>query len=145
MKHLVKFGRINMKASPELLTQIPFKIQFVPTIFSYVPGRDSEILSIRSLYDPNEMRKFCENIMMSVIENIGYDNVNEFLKIPRKTALKVRKLEKNEIVEPNKFSVLLLSKEDSKVYKKIALKYSEIIDFGKTKRTYKTTVLQIFI
>lgn len=41
--HLVKFGRINKETEYHTLNFVPFYISFVPTIFSYAQGHDTEI------------------------------------------------------------------------------------------------------
>lgn len=101
-KGYVKFGRIDATKNRELVNQFPFVIRTYPSIISYAPTGDIDLLSMSSAFNPKEIKSTLNEILGKAVETVTWDTAKRFLELNPSYY-------DNKIV--SKFNVLLLRKK----------------------------------
>jgi len=126
---------VDASKNSALLSMLPFKIVQYPSIFSYAPTGDFDLLSIASAFNPSEIKRTLRELLGKAVENIGSNSVSHFLE------LGPAYIESKPVT---KFNVLLLPKKKDPPleFLKNAMNNLGIINMGIVQSEYRNQVLK---
>ena len=119
----IKMGRINAIKEKDLYGLLPIKPKFYPFIYLWAPQKPYELLRIEEATNTDQMLRMVREIMSAYVTSVAYDNSADFFGYKKP----------NENTEAfNRFSISIASKKNLSptIFLKLAMKYSNIINFG---------------
>jgi hypothetical protein len=134
-KGIVKFGRIDARKSPELLDLMPFKIRHYPSIVSYAPTGEYDLLSMSSAFNPKEIKHSLGELLGKAVSGVSWDNARRFLQLSPSFY---------ESKPVSQFNVLLLPKKQEVPleYLKSAMNNLGAMNFGLVQKENRAETLK---
>lgn len=81
LKEIAKFGRIDATMDPGALEFIPFKIQAFPSVVTYTPTGEFDLLPYTTGFNPSEVESAAIEILSKAVSTVSAESAKEFLKL----------------------------------------------------------------
>jgi len=79
----IQFGRINFATQARLVSMLPFRVEEIPFVLSYVPGADSEFFEFDANTDIGpQLRKFVKDSIEKKYTEQSVDEIKKILNAP---------------------------------------------------------------
>lgn len=130
---IIRLGRIDSEKNKGLLDKLPFNIVAFPSIITYAPTGDIDLLSMSCSYHPQELNSTLKELLEMAVE-----------KVPAETASRFLELGQFDSDANIKFNVLLLPKRKKLplVYLRNAMNNLKVVTFGAVNSDHREKALK---
>ncbi len=135
-KGVVHFGRVDATREPKVLERFPFTIRIFPSIVSYAPTGDYDLLSLNAAFNPTEIKRALKELLSKAVDYVDANEAVRFLQLAP------------EYYDPrsiSKFNVLLLPKKQNVPfdYLKYGMNNMGVLNLGVVPHDQRTGVLKM--